>query len=120
MDYLLQTWQMILNFDAHLPDLVAMHANLVYFILFGVIFLQIGILPLFFLPSNPFLFVCGAVWAAVSATANNSFRGFTARIFAALSIGQSRTMNSQARLISPRRIPCPIEISCANCAMRGA
>ena len=64
MDYLLQTWQMILNFDAHLPDLVAMHANLVYFILFGVIFLQIGILPFFFLPSNPFLFVCGAVWAA--------------------------------------------------------
>ena len=64
MDYLLQTWQMILNFDAHLPDLVAMHANLVYFILFGVVFLQIGILPFFFLPSNPFLFVCGAVWAA--------------------------------------------------------
>ncbi|MES2502100.1 MAG: VTT domain-containing protein [Pseudomonadota bacterium] len=64
MDYLLQTWQMILNFDAHLPDLVSMHANLVYFILFGVIFLQIGILPFFFLPSNPFLFVCGAVWAA--------------------------------------------------------
>ena len=55
---------MILNFDAHLPDLVAMHANLDYFILFGVVFLQIGILPLFFLPSNPFLFVCGAVWAA--------------------------------------------------------
>ena len=64
MDYLLQTWQMILNFDAHLPDLVAMHANLVYLILFGVVFLQIGILPFFFLPSNPFLFVCGAVWAA--------------------------------------------------------
>ena len=64
MDYLLQTWQMILNFDAHLPDLVAMHANLVYLILFSVVFLQIGILPFFFLPSNPFLFVCGAVWAA--------------------------------------------------------
>ncbi len=57
-------WQMILNFDAHLPQLVAMHANLVYLILFGVIFLQIGVLPFFFLPSNPFLFVCGAVWAA--------------------------------------------------------
>ena len=60
----MEIWQMILNFDAHLPDLVAMHANLVYFILFGVVFLQIGILPFFFLPSNPFLFVCGAVWAA--------------------------------------------------------
>jgi membrane-associated protein len=57
-------WQLILDFDAHLPQLVAMHANLVYFILFGVVFLQIGVLPFFFLPSNPFLFVCGAVWAA--------------------------------------------------------
>lgn len=59
-----EIWQMILNFDAHLPQLVAMHANLVYVILFGVVFLQIGVLPFFFLPSNPFLFVCGAVWAA--------------------------------------------------------
>ena len=66
MDYLIQTWQMILNFDAHLPELVAMHANLVYVILFGVVFLQIGVLPFFFLPANPFLFVCGAVWAASS------------------------------------------------------
>lgn len=64
MDYLIQTWQMVLNFDAHLPQLVAMHANLVYVILFVVIFLQIGVLPFFFLPANPFLFVCGAVWAA--------------------------------------------------------
>jgi membrane-associated protein len=60
----MQIWQMIQNFDAHLPTLVAMHANLVYVILFGVVFLQIGVLPFFFLPSNPFLFVCGAVWAA--------------------------------------------------------
>ncbi len=64
MDYLIQTWQMILNFDAHLPQLVAMHANLVYVILFAVIFLEIGVLPFFFLPANPFLFVCGTVWAA--------------------------------------------------------
>jgi membrane-associated protein len=57
-------WQMLLNFDAHLPQLVAMHAHFVYFLLFGLVFLQIGVLPFFFLPSNPFLFVCGAVWAA--------------------------------------------------------
>jgi membrane-associated protein len=60
----MEIWQMIMNFDAHLPQLVAMHANLVYLILFVVVFLQIGVLPFFFLPSNPFLFVCGAVWAA--------------------------------------------------------
>lgn len=60
----MQLWQIISNFDVHLPQLVAMHANLVYVILFAVVFLQIGVLPFFFLPSNPFLFVCGAVWAA--------------------------------------------------------
>jgi membrane-associated protein len=64
MSFLMQTWHMILDFDAHLPQLVAMHSSLFYFILFGVVFLQIGVLPFFFLPSNPFLFVCGAVWAA--------------------------------------------------------
>jgi membrane-associated protein len=64
MGFLIHAWQMIMAFDAHLPQLVAMHENLVYLILFGVIFLQIGVLPFFFLPSNPFLFVCGAVWAA--------------------------------------------------------
>jgi membrane-associated protein len=61
---MMQIWQMIVDFDAHLPQLVAMHAHLVYVILYGVVFLQIGVLPLFFLPGNPFLFVCGAVWAA--------------------------------------------------------
>ncbi len=61
---MMQIWQMVLNFDAHLPDLIAAHANMVYLILFGVIFLEIGVLPFFFLPSNPFLFVCGAAWAA--------------------------------------------------------
>ena len=61
---MMQIWHMILDFDAQLPQLVAMHANLVYVILFAVVFLQIGVLPFFFLPSNPFLFVCGAVWAA--------------------------------------------------------
>ena len=55
---------MIQDFDQHLPQLIAMHASFVYVILFAVIFLEIGVLPLFFLPSNPFLFVCGAVWAA--------------------------------------------------------
>jgi membrane-associated protein len=60
---MMEVWQMILSFDMHLPQLVAMHANIVYLILFCIVFLQIGVLPFFFLPSNPFLFVCGAVWA---------------------------------------------------------
>jgi membrane-associated protein len=61
---MMQIWQMVLDFDKHLPTLIAMHAALVYVILFAVVYLQIGTLPFFFLPSNPFLFVCGAAWAA--------------------------------------------------------
>jgi len=57
-------WQMVLNFDQQLHTLIAMHANLVYLILFLVVFLETGIIPLFFLPGNPFLFVCGAFCAA--------------------------------------------------------
>ena len=60
----MQIWQMVLDFDTHLPALIAMHAGLVYLILFVLIYLQIGTLPFFFLPSNPLLFVCGAAWAA--------------------------------------------------------
>lgn len=52
------------HFDAHLPELVGMYAHWVYVVIFAVVYLQIGVLPFFFLPSNPFLFVCGAVWAA--------------------------------------------------------
>jgi membrane-associated protein len=65
---MMEIWQMLLSFDAHLPQLVAMHANWVYLLLFTLVFLQIGVLPFFFLPSNPFLFVCGAVWAASGLT----------------------------------------------------
>lgn len=61
---MMHVWQMILNFDQQLHALIAMHANLVYLILFLVVFLEIGVIPLFFLPGNPFLFVCGAFCAA--------------------------------------------------------
>lgn len=60
----MQLWQLITNFDAHLPALVGMYANWIYLIVFSVVFLEIGVLPLFFLPGNPFVFICGAVWAA--------------------------------------------------------
>lgn len=60
----MQIWRMFLDFDTHLPALIALHAGLVYLILFALIYLQIGTLPFFFLPSNPLLFVCGAAWAA--------------------------------------------------------
>lgn len=36
----------------------------IYLLLFGIIFCEIGFLPLFFLPGDPLLFVCGAFCAA--------------------------------------------------------
>lgn len=60
----MQLWQLITNFDAHLPALVGMYSGWIYLIVFSVVFLEVGVLPLFFLPGNPFVFVCGAVWAA--------------------------------------------------------
>lgn len=60
----MEIWLAILHFDQSLHALVMQHAGLAYGILFGVVFLQIGVLPFFFLPSNPFLFVCGTLCAA--------------------------------------------------------
>lgn len=59
----MEIWQAILHFDQNLHSLVMQNAALAYSILFGVVFLQIGVLPMFFLPSNPFLFVCGTLCA---------------------------------------------------------
>ncbi len=58
-DILVQLWQ----FDRHLGDLMAAHGAWVYVFIFLMIFLELGVLPMFFLPGNPFVFVCGAFCA---------------------------------------------------------
>lgn len=57
-------WQIIMHFDQNLHNLVMTHSGLAYAVIFCVIFLEIGVLPFFFLPSNPFLFACGTLCAA--------------------------------------------------------
>jgi membrane-associated protein len=57
-------WSLILHFDQNLNSLVMTHAGLAYAVIFTIVFLEIGVLPFFFLPSNPFLFVCGTLCAA--------------------------------------------------------
>lgn len=54
---------MLLHFDRHLGSLIAQHHVLVYAMLFLVVFGEIGVLPLFFLPGDPLLFLCGAFCA---------------------------------------------------------
>ncbi|RFU44907.1 VTT domain-containing protein [Paraburkholderia sp. DHOC27] len=49
-----------LNFDRNLGPLIAQYGNAVYAMLFAIIFVEIGFLPLFFLPGDPLIFICGA------------------------------------------------------------
>jgi membrane-associated protein len=60
---LVNIWQLMVHFDTQLPHLIATHIGLACAIMVGLVYLQVAILPLFFIPGNPFLFVCGAVWA---------------------------------------------------------
>ena len=55
-----------LHFDRHLGSIVAQHGLLAYALLFAIIFVEIGILPLFFLPGDPLLFISGALCATSS------------------------------------------------------
>ena len=53
-----------LNFDRHLESLIPLYGATVYVMLFAVVFSEIAFIPLFFLPGDPLLFVCGALCAA--------------------------------------------------------
>ncbi len=57
-------WQLLLHFDQHLGAAIAHYGPFVYALLFVVVFAEIGVLPLFFLPGDPLLFLCGAFCAS--------------------------------------------------------
>ena len=48
------------SLDSHLGSLIAAHGNLIYAILFAIILSEIGLLPLFFLPGDPLIFITGS------------------------------------------------------------
>jgi membrane-associated protein len=54
---------MLAHFDQHLGSMIAQYHVAVYAMLFVVVFCEIGVLPLFFLPGDPLLFICGAFCA---------------------------------------------------------
>jgi len=56
----LQLLHAILHIDQYLETLVSHYGTAFYLLLFAVVFCETGIIPLFFLPGNPLLFVCGA------------------------------------------------------------
>ena len=62
MDWL-ELLQMLLHLDQQLDSVVAALGPAVYLLLFAVVFCEISFLPLFFLPGDPLLFICGALCA---------------------------------------------------------
>ena len=51
---------LLMHMDTQIAVFIGMHGNLVYLLLFSIVFLEIGIFPLFFLPGNPLIFVAGS------------------------------------------------------------
>lgn len=47
-----------------LSEWIAQYGAAVYLLLFAIVFLEIGVAPLFFLPGDPLLFLCGAFCAS--------------------------------------------------------
>lgn len=48
------------SLDTQLGSVIAAHGNLIYIILFAIVFSEIGFLPLFFLPGDPLIFITGS------------------------------------------------------------
>jgi len=59
----MQFLQLILHFDQHLGSVISQYGTMVYLVLFAIVFCEIGLIPLFFLPGDPLLFICGAFCA---------------------------------------------------------
>ena len=57
---LMHLLQVALHFDRNLGSLIAQYGTAVYAMLFAIVFVEIGFLPLFFLPGDPLIFICGA------------------------------------------------------------
>jgi membrane-associated protein len=60
---LMHVLQVALHFDQHLSGLIVQYGTAVYAMLFLVVFVEIGFLPLFFLPGDPLIFICGGLAA---------------------------------------------------------
>lgn len=48
------------NLDGQIAGFIAAHGKLIYLLLFAIVFLEIGVFPLFFLPGNPLIFIAGS------------------------------------------------------------
>jgi len=50
----------LMHLDSNIASFIATHGKLIYLLLFAIVFLEIGVFPLFFLPGNPLIFIAGS------------------------------------------------------------
>ena len=55
--------QILLHFDRYLGSVITQYGAWIYLLLFGIVYCETALIPLFFLPGNPLLFICGAYCA---------------------------------------------------------
>src|SRR4051812_45698463 len=55
---------MVLHLDQQLDSAIAHLGPAVYVLIFAVVFWELAFIPLFFLPGDPLLFICGALCAS--------------------------------------------------------
>jgi len=63
MEFLLDFWYFITNLNETLPVFISDHGNLIYVLLFMIIFIETGLVIMPFLPGDSLLFVAGSLAA---------------------------------------------------------
>lgn len=63
MDLLLEFWHFITHLNETLPLFIDEHGNLIYLLLFAIIFIETGLVVMPFLPGDSLLFVAGSLAA---------------------------------------------------------
>lgn len=89
--------QIMLHLNQYLGQLIAHNGNLAYAALFLIVFCEMGLLPLFFLPGDPLLFVTGAfcamgslnVWIVVPLLFIAAVLGSTLNYWIGRAVGQN-------------------------------
>ena len=64
MEPLLYFWDLLVDLDQHLANLLLLHGAWVYLLLFLIVFCETGLVVTPFLPGDSLLFIAGTLWAA--------------------------------------------------------
>jgi membrane-associated protein len=93
----MQLLHAILHIDQYMAALVSQYGTAFYLLLFVIVFCETGFVPLFFLPGNPLLFICGAfsstgamnLWVLLATLIVATISGRTVNYWTGRAIGKS-------------------------------